>query len=67
MRASSEEYDDGISLPGDESDLAGEDMAAGQSDTGRRDFGHQMKVRRRLEQLREERELAYLLRGEFDL
>ena len=66
MRASSEEYDEDT-LAGDESDLAGEEVAAGQSDTGRRDFGHQMKVRRRLEQLREERELAYLLRGEFDL
>lgn len=68
MQAREESFDDEISAPvlQDELDSGDERFAAEADEPGRKDFGYRMKARRRLEQLREERELAYLLRTEFD-
>jgi hypothetical protein len=68
MQASEENYEDDISTPvlPDELDSSDERFAAEGDDASRKDFGYRMKVRRRLEQMREERELADLLRTGFD-
>jgi hypothetical protein len=69
MQATEESYEDevGTSVLQDELDGGGERFDAGTDDeSGRKDFGYRMKARRRLEQMREERELAHLLRTEFD-
>ncbi len=67
MHASEESFEDTSPVLSDDLDGDGSDFGVEQDDTSRKGYGYQMQVRRRLEQLREERELAYLLRGEFDL
>ena len=67
MHASEESFEDTSPVISDELDDDGNDFGADQEDSSRKNYGYQMKVRRRLEQMREERELAYLLRGDFDL
>lgn len=68
MHASEESYDEdaGSLEPQDDLAVAEADFAAGDNGPDRRDYGYRMKARRRLEQLREERELARLLRTGFD-
>lgn len=68
MHASEENYDDdaGTLVLQDEADARATDFAGGTEPMDRKDYGYRMKARRRLEQLREERELARLLRTGFD-
>lgn len=68
MQASEESYDDeaGATMLQEDLDSGDERFNAEAEEAGRKDFGYRMKVRRRLEQMREERELAHLLRTEFD-
>ena len=67
MHASEESYDEDAGPLELQDDLAAsEDFAAGDHGPDRKDYGYRMKARRRLEQLREERELARLLRTGFD-
>jgi hypothetical protein len=68
MHASEENFDvdsSALALQDDTADR--EDAFPGEAGaTERKDYGYRMKARRRLEQLREERELARLLRTGFD-
>ena len=68
MHASEESFDEDAGALEFQDDLAvgDEGFAAAPDTTERKDFGYRMKARRRLEQLREERELARLLRTGFD-
>ncbi len=68
MHASEENYDDdaGTLVLQDEADARANDFAGGADAVDRKDYGYRMKARRRLEQLREEQELARLLRTGFD-
>ncbi|MFN2339361.1 MAG: hypothetical protein ABR544_10365 [Gammaproteobacteria bacterium] len=68
MHASEDSYDDdaGTLVLQDEADARATDLAGGMDAMDRKDYGYRMKARRRLEQLREERELARLLRTGFD-
>ena len=68
MHASKENYDEdaGILMPRDELDGREEEFPGEPGVAERKDYGYRMQARRRLEQLREERELARLLRTGFD-
>ena len=68
MHASEENYDDDVGTPvlPDELEAGREAYAARAEEPERKDFGYRMQARRRLEQLREERELAERLRTGFD-
>jgi hypothetical protein len=68
MHASEENYDEdaGTLVLQDEADARATTLPAARMEPDRKDYGYRMKARRRLEQLREERELARLLRTGFD-
>lgn len=68
MRTNEENLDDAcVSQLADDLDMNVTDFIADQEKAGNQKSGVHMNVRRRLEQLREERELAYHLQSDFDL
>ena len=67
MRTTEDNLDDAcVTQLGDDLDINVTDFIANQEKEGSQKGAGQINVRRRLEQLREERELAYHLKSDFD-